>query len=267
MWIVRAVPLAFVLGLAACGGSETEVLPSPPPPVNPQGLWTGSLSTGADLVGVITDDNVLWGVYAEVGGGRVGLVHADKVAMNGSTLSASLRDYQYGNTVGTLDVTGTVAQRSSIELRSVQPGQIGNASLRYDNSYYTQAPTVLLEGKWTGTDRDGNVTTVEISSLGALRGATVASSGTCTFRGNLAPVAGRGYYALNLTFDPVNTCLLPGQHIGGIAVVSGAGTDRELSAGGITDNGSQGGAMILTPVPPPDPTPTPTPAVPATQTP
>ncbi|GAA5232983.1 hypothetical protein FOZ76_02550 [Verticiella sediminum] len=255
MWIVRAVPFAFVLGLAACGGSETEVLPSPPPAVNPQGIWTGSLSTGADLSVVITDDNVLWGVYAEVGGARVGLVHADQVAMNGSTLTATLRDYQYGNTVSTLDVTGTVAERSSMEVRSVQPGQVGNASLRYDSSYYTPATTILLEGQWTGSDRDGNVTTVEITALGALRGATVATSGTCTFRGNLAPVAGRGYYVLNITFDPVNTCLLPGQHIGGIAGISGAGTARQLVAGGITDNGSQGGAMILTPVPPPEPTP------------
>lgn len=268
MSTVRLAPaLALTLILAACGGSEVETPPEPPRAVDPQGMWDGSTSLGTDLEAIVTSNGEFWGIYSEVGADTAGLLHSPRLTMTGNTFKAEIDDYQYGNTVTRLTATGTVVPEVSLEARMTQGGRAATASLRYNSSYYGQVSATVLAGDWIGIDREGGEVAVTFSANGALVGKSASAGGTCSFRGNAVPVVNHGYYAMDITFDRVNACLLPGERATGVMIRRGAGTEARLSAGGITATGGQGTALVLTPAPPPapvpDPTPTPTPTPPA----
>lgn len=233
--------------LAACGGGDVDVLPDPPPPARPQGIWNGSTGAGSDLRLLITDEHVIWGLYQPVGSTQVGFFHAPRLTLTGQQITATLRDYAPGNTVGNGQLTATVINRASMRGQTVDAGRNVNFQADYDTGFETQASNTALEGTWAGNDRDGNPVTLQITNTGAFSGTTTPTGGTvaCTFGGNATHRAGRGYYEVSITFANSNACLLPGQTVTGVGQRWQSATDVFLGSTLLTSGGDQGVAAVL----------------------
>lgn len=263
MFAARPLLCASVLAtLAACGGGDVEVLPEPPPPARPQGLWNGSTGAGSDLRLLITDEHVVWGLYQPVGSAQVGFVHAPRLALQGQRMAATVRDFAPGNTVGGGEVSAVVANRATLRGQTIDSGRIVAFQADYDAAFETQASNAALEGLWAGTDRDGSAVRLQITNTGAFAGTTTVAGGTvpCTFRGNARHRDGRGYYEVSVSFDNTNACLLPGQIVTGVGLRWQAAGDSFLGTALLTGNSEQGVAAVLERQPNPTPAPAPVPA-------
>src|SRR5690606_41366454 len=93
----KALAICIVtLGLAACGGSGCgSNEPSPPPPqANPEGFWSGTLSTGDSREALVTETAELWAIG--ISNGSVVSRLAGKGETSGATCQGSGVEYADG---------------------------------------------------------------------------------------------------------------------------------------------------------------------------
>lgn len=198
----RALAICIVtLGLAACGGSgggSNE--PSPPPPqANPEGFWSGTLSTGDSLEALVTETGEIWAIG--ISNGSVVSMLWGKGETSGSTYQGTGFEY-YGGAVGRGSFSAEVETRASL---------IGSAGtvqfkLQYNDSYEIPASQVTLAGKWATFDRSA---LFEIDATGSVSG-TMSTADTgyqpCSFSGNAKAHDSKNYYKVNLTLSDDMGC-------------------------------------------------------------
>jgi hypothetical protein len=198
--------------LGGCGGGGGSLTPpiqaAEPPPANiviPEGLYTGTTSTGRSINGLVLDDGTYYVLYSATNNPGViaGAVQGTGAALNGSFSSSNGKDI---NLEGLGVLSATVS--TSYTLKASLNGTIAYPSLNqtltftstYDAKYEISPSLATIAGTYSG--RAG-------STLGAENGTiTISTSGTvtargasgCTSTGTITPRTKGNAYNATLTF-------------------------------------------------------------------
>lgn len=181
-----------------------------------EGFWIGPASTGFTVSLAVLDNGEAWGVYSS--GNQIFGALQGNAKGDGNTLAGNGTDYNFqANSATSASVTGTVAQKSSIQAK-ISTGV--TASLKYSAAYDQPASLEMLAGQYaiSGRTFDGyfGVKQLKIESTGAF----ALVDGGCTATGKLVPRGSKNIFNLNVSFAGA-TCLVSGS-IAGVAYLDTA---------------------------------------------
>lgn len=202
--------------VAGCTASQSDPA-SPAPPGSrtevPQGLFSGSTSTGRQVTGIVLDDGTYYVLYSSANNPGViaGAVQGTGSALNGSFTSTNGRDI---NLEGLGVLSASVS--ASYQLKASLNGTIAYPTLNqsptftsvYDARDETAPSLAAIAGTYAGRAgssrvvEDGTVT-ISLSGVVMARG----ESG-CTSSGRITPRAHGNAYDLTFTFGGA-PCLYP----------------------------------------------------------
>jgi hypothetical protein len=229
-----------VTNLAGCGGSGSSGGGgTTPPPVtqgSPQGVYTGSTSTGETFESIILPNSTFYALYGTTSGNvfTVQGMITGKGEYNNGTYTATVDDYYYTGAVYAGSVSATYVVGSSV---SGTVSETGNANVTFSGtplagSLYTFGTPALLSnitGTWTGYLFGNAVSEVTVAANGTFTG----SSQGCAFSGTVAPdSSGSNFFDFTITYGG-SPCLLPNQTQTGVAIdyLLPDGVTRQLLAG------------------------------------
>jgi len=229
-----------VMNLVGCGGSGSSGGGgTTPPPVtqgSPQGVYSGSTSTGETFESIILPDSTFYALYGTSSGNVFtvqGMITGQGTYTNGK-YTATVTDYYYTGATYTGSVSATYVVGSSI---SGTVSETGNANVTFSgtplaNSVYTFGTPALLSnitGTWTGYLFGNAAAEVTVAASGTFTG----SSQGCTFSGTVTPdSSGSNFFDFTIKYGG-SPCLLPNQTQTGVAVdyLLSDGVTRQLLAG------------------------------------
>jgi hypothetical protein len=237
--------------LSACGGSDDDPFGPPPTSANsPEGLYGGTL-TGAVMPNfemLVLENGEFWSLYGQNTGGVFqvyGLVQGTGTSREGQFTSQNATVFYPppvvpGTLTATFDasaktITGTVnSNNTEIQFSG---GPIAGST--YD--YNTPASLSTLTGHWDAMSIDSAAVSVDIDSGGAI---TTLSNG-CTASGTLtARPSGKNVFNVSLTFGP-GPCVLPGQTVSGIALVSPLSSGQTQFIAAVIDDARTVGTAVF----------------------
>ncbi|HEV3239704.1 MAG TPA: hypothetical protein VG429_04830 [Casimicrobiaceae bacterium] len=162
------------------------VPPSPPAPATPEGIWFGTLTTGANLDGFILDTGVYYFIYTSTTGNNLaGVVQGTLTSSNGNFSSSDALDFPIGHAVVTAVVTGSYTPGATISGSITEAGSIGFSAM-YRTAYDQPANLAAAAGTYSGqiaSSQGVESATITLDATGALSG----SSSGCTFGGTATP--------------------------------------------------------------------------------
>lgn len=151
---------SLILTASCGGGGEGDGPPNPPPPppdASPGGIWVGTTSTGATVVGLVTetgefhflqDDGVQY--FGTVG------ISQDSVSADFTGVTEFGTAFTDGSTTGTGTLTGTVQERDSLTGDSTFTTTLGTdidstLELSYDALYERDSSLAAIAGNYRNT--------------------------------------------------------------------------------------------------------------------
>ncbi|MFN9708722.1 MAG: hypothetical protein ACK542_06390, partial [Burkholderiales bacterium] len=153
---LSAVAIAASVFLAGCGGGGGDTPTTATAKL--EGVYEGTTSGGSYFNALVLENNDAWALYGTLSGSTVyvyGVVHATNGTSNGSTYSASVKDYPYTGQVysGSMSVnyasgtlfTGSVA--TTAEVRNIAASSVPASSFNYT----PPANVAAIAGVWSGT--------------------------------------------------------------------------------------------------------------------
>jgi hypothetical protein len=246
------IALGISAGLVACGG---VTYPERPPTADPiiGGIWFGynftdQVGDSQAFIGIATEDGQFRYLEMPTQVQFVGTVTFNGEIAEGSgvALAAPGTSWTDTSTVSTLDISGFVVERESIEGDwSLVSGETGNYWLLFDSVYFKDSSLDLTAGAWTIVDDTGAETgTLTIEVDGSLSGQDITG---CLYSGNLA--------IIDTQYDVYDVSVTISNCGGADGVYTGFGAlgdDLELNDSMvlITDDGSRSFAANMTRVPP-----------------
>lgn len=171
------------------------------------------------------------------------MVHATNGTSNGSTYSASVKDYPYTGQVysGSMSVnyasgtlfTGSVA--TTAEVRNIAASSVPASSFNY-----TPANVAAIAGVWSGTTVGGQAGTMAVNGSGTFTGSIAG----CSMSGQLTPrPSGKNVFNATVTFGGA-PCLYPNATVNGNAVNYAITGGSQLIMVGTSPSGDAGTAFI-----------------------
>lgn len=87
--------IVLVFALAGCGGGGGDASATPSPQASPQGLWSGSTSSGRTMTGLVFSDGSFYVLYSAVGNASLigGVVQGNGAASGTNFTSSNARDF------------------------------------------------------------------------------------------------------------------------------------------------------------------------------
>ena len=229
-----ALPLLLIGGLSACGGGSSS---DPPPPANqsPGGIWTTqyTVTSGPNTgdmiksVAVVSESGELYFASQNQNNGCAD-VGFGQASVTGNSISANINvesvqyttvpgvnttcSYPDGSTTATGTISGTISQRSSLNITVSGMTSMGTAlpsdteTWTFSNSYDTASSLATVAGNYTdGSD------TLSIDGNGVMFEQDPASG--CVLNGTISIINAQ-YNAYSLSFT-LSNCT------GGAAVANG----------------------------------------------
>ncbi len=216
--------------LAGCGGSNSPTNQAVTSPIatttpvavsapTPEGLWSGTTSTGRAFTGIITDTGTTWTIYSAIGNsGQIGGVIQGTVKYTSSGyVSGDGRDFNLeGLGVNTALAAATYFAKNSFTGTITYPsGQVITATATYDPDYETIPALATIAGSYTGSTYGPGIAiaaALSVDASGAIKGTSATG---CSFTGHAAPHARGNFYDISITAGPP-PCPSPNALAGGI---------------------------------------------------
>lgn len=175
------------------------VPPSAPAPATAEGLWFGSLSTGANAFPVVLDTGLYYLVYSSTSSNALaGVVQGTLRYANGTYTSSDGLDFGIGRGAATAaTVNGSFVAQTSLSGTIAEAGTNAGFSARYEPAYGTPANLPAVAGTYSGTAGFLHGVETAVVTLDA-SGAFSGTIGACSFTGTVTPRGGT--YLLNLVF-------------------------------------------------------------------
>ena len=180
-------------------GASACVPQSAPPAATAEGLWAGTTSTNALVLGFVLDDGTYYFVYTTPS--NAGLVQGTAISSNGQFTSSDAVDINFaGLGVAHAAISGTYVPRASLS------GAIAEASgsvtfvTFYSSVYEQPASLSAAAGTYSGvagTSTGGGDVVITLSTTGAFLGSATG----CSFAGTLTPRGGVNVFNLSVTFQ------------------------------------------------------------------
>ncbi len=206
-WIAEG---AGGLGVIAC-------VPAQSTPVTAEGMWTGTASTGANVVGFVLDTGVFYFLYTTPFSTiTAGVIQGNAASSGSAFTSSNARDFSFvAPGVFPATISGSFAAGST--LTGTVSSQLGTSTfnLSYADTYAQPASLAAAAGQYVGTSSSslGNQTvTFTVTAAGAIAG-SVAS---CTFTGTAARHGNVNAFDLSIRFNG-SPCLFGTATLTGIA--------------------------------------------------
>lgn len=235
--VIRAGILsAAVAILAGCGGGGDDV-----ESVDPQGLWSGTASTGYTVDVAVLDNNEVWGIYSS-GGTVYGALYGT-ASTSGNSISVVGSQFDFlSESVASGTLKGKVSSKSSLSLSDSDV----SVSLSYQSIYDTPATAAAISGAWSFIGRSGSYDLVPGQIAIDDSGAFVLNQTNCVTTGSMTPRAG-GKNVYNVTLTSVGVgCATGYSNINGVAYVDTNSTPNRFLALGLTPGKSDGLIVIGT---------------------
>jgi hypothetical protein len=202
---IRTVGLLVLLGLlGACGGGggAPGVAQMPlPPNASPGGIWNGTDSVSSlAVVGIVTEAGQFYFIRSD------GAQFTGTVSVSGTTVSGNLlgfapfgTTYADGSNHGTGTLSGTVAERSTLNLAIVFTTSAGTATtsnlpMTFNATYDEPSSLATMAGTFTAVD--GSV--VSVSGGGSVTGQNATNS--CVING-MVSVINPSYNAYGVSYS------------------------------------------------------------------
>jgi hypothetical protein len=213
--------LLLVVGCGGGGGdSDAQVAAT-----SAEGLYSGTTSTGRNIIGVVLDNGTYYVLYSTVGSATTiaGVVQGTGTSDAGSFSSSNARDfYIEGSDVFAATVSAIYVEKQSLNgTVSYSSGGSTSFTSTYNADYETVPSLAALAGTFSGQVASSEGTenaTVTVSAAGAISG--LGSSG-CAVSGSASPRTRGNVFNLSLTFGGA-PCLFANQTLTGIAYFDGA---------------------------------------------
>jgi len=198
------------LGVIACVPASAAVTTA-------EGMWAGTASTGANIVGFVLNTGVFYFLYSTPYTTITGGVIQGNATMTGSSFaSTNARDFSFvGQGVYPSTITGAFVAQTS--LTGAASSQLGTATfvLAYQAQYEQPASLASAAGVYAGTGSTslGNQqVTLDLASSGAIAG----SAPGCSFTGVASPHGTVNVFDISIKFGG-GACLF------GTATLTGIG--------------------------------------------
>jgi hypothetical protein len=206
--------------VAGCGGGGGDSDPPSAVATSAEGLYSGTITTGRAVTGLVLDDGTYYVLYSPVGSSNViaGVIQGSGTSNAGTFSSGNARDFNLEG-LGVLAATVSasyVAKQSLNGTVSYNAGGTTSFSSTYDANYEAAPSLAALAGTFAGevASSAGNEdATVTISSASAITGA--GASG-CALSGTVSPRTRGNAFNTSLTFGGA-PCLFANQTLTGIA--------------------------------------------------
>jgi hypothetical protein len=224
---------AIMLGVCACGGGDGGTLVTTP---SPGGIWRGTDSATNRPVSGLVDES-----------GRFHLIRSDLVQFagtlttSGGTVSSTFDGYAQfgrafadGSTHGTGTLTGTIAERTTLNLSyqfTTDDGSAssGSISLTYNPLYTVASSLSAVSGNYTDT---ATGVTVSVTGSGAINSQDPATF--CVLSGQLSIINAQ-YNAYAVSFAYANcvgsSAVLNGVQFSGLASLNNAINPEQIVIG------------------------------------
>ena len=225
---IRMTSLFFVLALSftACGGGGdngsaiTSNTTFAKRSQSPAGLWQGTTHSSVtnntySLVGIISENHTTRFI-SSANGQYKGVISVNGDAVTSTMTGFAPLGYVFpdGTQVSTLNVSGTLQEKSKIDAVYTGAGDIGSITLSYDPVYDRASNLSLTAGTWKSSS-SGIVYTVAIDNAGTITGNT--SSG-CVFSGNVS-IIDSAYNCYDVTLTVSSCGILNGSYYNGLATI------------------------------------------------
>ena len=158
MYRILPLILSCLALTVSCGGggdgSSNQPPPPPPPNASPGGIWVGTTSIGANVIGLVTETGEFHFLQDD------GIQYFGTVDTSQNDLSADFTGvtefgtvFADGSTTGTGTLTGTVQQRSTMSGNSTFTTALGNntdstITLSYDDLYERNSSLATVAGNY-----------------------------------------------------------------------------------------------------------------------
>lgn len=251
--IGRNLGLTVLVGaLVGCGGGGgSSNAPPPPPPVNASagGIWEGTTSDGAQILGLVTESGEFHFLQDD------GVQYFGTVVTSQNAVSANFTgvtefgaDFPYGSTSGTGTLTGTVQERMSLSGTSNFRSALGNSkvstvTLTYTALYERDSSLATIAGNFT------EVGTGDVMSINASGVAFMQYPGSgCVINGTVAIIDGRfNAYRVQYTYSSCQgqNAVLNGATFRGLAELDNTAAPEQLVVGATGTVGTTGVAAVF----------------------
>lgn len=227
--------------LAACGGGGGSSSISPTTNADPQGLWSGTASTGYTVNTAVLDSGETWGVYSS-GSTIFGALYGTTTT-NGNTVTTVGTDFNFlTNSTSSGNLTGPVVAKSTMSLT----GSGVSVPLTYQATYDTAATSAAFAGTWSFIGRSGSYTLVPGSITINSSGAFTLSQTGCTTTGSVVPrTGGKNVYNLTLSGSGVN-CVAGQSTMSGVAYIDTSVTPNKFLSLALIPSKTDGVVVIGT---------------------
>ncbi len=189
----------------ACGGEygESDVSSLPlSTAISAEGRWTGTISTGRAVAGLVLEDGSYWLFYTAVGTPTVlaGLIQGIGTSHSGSFGSSNTRDFNLeGAGIRAATMTGSYVPNKSFQgTIAYVNGDTENFTSTYDADSELAPNVTQVAGIYAGLRTDQHTITVTVDSVGTLSG---HGSDGCTVAGTLSSLTQGNVFHTSLTFD------------------------------------------------------------------
>jgi len=180
-------------------GAFACVPQSAPPNATVEGLWAGTTSTSALLLGFVLDDGTYYFIYSSPT--NAGVVQGTAISSNGQFTSSNAIDINFAGTgVANAAVAGTYVPRSALNGTISEAGGTVTFGALYSPLYEQPANLAAAAGTYSGaagTSASGGNAVITLSATGAFSGSTTG----CSFAGTLTPRGGVNVFNLSVTFQ------------------------------------------------------------------
>jgi len=223
----------ITLVLTACGGGGGGTTNA-----DPQGIWTGQISTGFKANMVLLENGELFGIYST--GSTIYGAGYGTASVSGNAITISGTDFYFPTNSATKGTfTGTVTTKSAISLTNAN----SNVALSYVSQYDTAATAVAVTGNWSFIGRSGSYTllpgSISVNSLGAF----TLNQTNCVTSGSIVPrSSGKNVYNVTLT-SVGSSCAVGQSSMAGVAYLDTSVTPNRFLSLALT--ASKGDGLIV----------------------
>jgi hypothetical protein len=245
------VAAAAILGGCGGGGGGSSQAPPPPPVTNasPGGIWEGTLGSGEDILGLVTES----GEFHFLNAADL-TQYFGTVSVNANAASAQFTGYtaigfefQDGTTSGTGSLTGTVQARSTFTANSTFRTSAGNSNtntinLTYNALYDRDSSLATIAGNFTDL-RTGAI--VNINSSGVAFSQNPANG--CVLNGTVSIINAQfNAYRVQYSYSSCQgvDAILNGPTFRGLATLDNTASPEVLIVGAQALAGSVGVSAI-----------------------
>ena len=167
------------------------------PPVSAEGLWFGTATNGAFVIGFILDDGTFYFLYSTQT--DAGIIGGSATEVNGQWSSANAVDLDFLHGIAPATISGSFVPRSSLTGSITAFGSL-TFTLLYNPAYEQPASLAQAAGNYAGVAAthggNGNVT-VLLSADGTLAG----SAQGCSLSGTLTPRGSVNVFNLSVSYQ------------------------------------------------------------------